>query len=165
MFPKNNVTQAKSWKGNLLAMKAEKDAKDAEFKRRLESGEMYKDMVSEAVGFVTDSVTRETHRPYTINEAKDGIVTISISGALVITPGVRLYTAALYVPTNPKTDKNYFFDPYQFKDEEQVKQFFADVKAQLPAEVTFEEREARSYECHDKGGRAYDVRVEINLND
>ena len=77
MFPKNNVTQVKDWKGNLLAMKAEKDAKDAEFKRRLESGEMYKDMVNEAVGFVTRSISYAVQNPHILDKENDGIVIIS----------------------------------------------------------------------------------------
>jgi len=160
----NNLTQMNIWKKNLLAQKAEKDAKEEKFKKMMESGEMYDNMVYEAIGLITANVTKDTQSSYVLDKAKDGIVTISIPSALIITHDLRLYTAAVRVPRNPKTGKDYFFDSQQFKDEDQVKQFFKDVKAQLPEEVIFEEREARTFECPTEGGRAYDVKVEIDLN-
>lgn len=164
----SNSTQSQimnGWRENLLVHKAEKDAKEEMFNKMKESGEMYDNMVSEAVGFITAKITKDTQKSYILEKAKDGIVTISILSALIITPDLHLYTAACSVPTNPKTGKQYFFDSQQFKDEEQVKQFFKDVKAQLPEEVVFEERDTYPAECPKGKGRAYDVKVEIDLND
>ena len=164
MFSKSPEAKMNSWRENLLVHKAAKDAKEEELKRMFESGEMYKNMVYEAVELITARITKDTKSSYIFEKAENGILTISIYSALIITPDLHLYTATYSVPRNPKTGKDLFFDSQQFKDEEQVKQFFEDVKAQLPAEVIFEEREASFAECPDKGGRAYDVRVEFDLN-
>lgn len=165
MFSNSNQSQIMNgWRENLLVHKAKKDAKEEEFKRMFESGEMYNNMVYEAVELITARITKDTKSSYIFEKAEDGIVTISIDSALIITPDLHLYTATYSVPRNPKTGKDLFFDSQQFKDEEQVKQFFEDVKTQLPAEVIFTERDTYLSECPSGKGRAYDVKVEIDLN-
>jgi len=164
MTKSKNTNQMSIWKENLLKKKAENDAKEEKFKKSMESGEMYNNMVSEAVGFITAKVTKDTQSSYTLQKVNDGKVEISIYNAFIITPDLHLYSGAIFIPTNPKTGKDYFFNPYGFKDEEQVKQFFRDVKAQLPDEVRFSEREAYPSDLVQKGSRIYDVLVEIDLN-
>ena len=91
-------------------------------------------------------------------------MTITINRVLVITPDLNLCTGCMAVPFNPKTGKQYFFDPYRFKDEEEVKKFFEDVRAQLPAEIEFVESVIGSFDIIEEGSRAYKVKVEFNLN-
>ena len=165
MFSKVNESQMNIWKKNLLEKKAEQDAKEAQIKKRIESGEMYNNMVNETVGFITTRITEDTKSSYKLHDVKEGIVIIPIYSALVINPELRLYSGTLRTTTNSKTGKLYLSDFYQFKDEEQIKQFFEDVKSQLPAEVRFIEREADASDLAVKGSRVYDVKVEINLND
>ena len=164
MFSNSSQNQMNGWRENLLVHKAKMDAKEELFNKMKESGEMYNNMVSEAVGFITTKITNETKKTYILEKAKDGIVTISILSALVITPDLHLYTAAYSVPRNPKTGKDYFFDSQQFKNEAEVEQFLKDVKAQLPEEVKFIERDTYPVECPSGKGRAYDVEVEFDLN-
>ena len=161
---KNNENQMSIWKSNLLAKKAEQEEKERKLEKKLESGEMYKEMVSEAIGFITDKVTEDTKRSSTLQSAKNEIVSISIYSALIITSDLHLYTGSISVPRNPKTGKDYFFNPNRFKDEKQVKQFFEDVKAQLPGCVVFKERPAYPSDLAPEGSRIYEVEVVIDLN-
>lgn len=165
MTTKINENQINIWREQLFAHKAAKEAKEEMLKKMIESGEMYENIVDETLGFIIARVDKEIKSPSIIEKAVDGIVTISIYSALVITPDLHVYTATGWVPRNPKTQKDYFFDPHYFKDEEQVNQFFKDVKEQLTEAVKFSERKATRFECPDEGGRAYDVEVKINLND
>ena len=125
---------------------------------------MYKDMVSETVGFITAQFTEDTKKAYKLDNVKDGVVTITIYKALVITSELHLYTACWPVPTNPKTGKQYFFESHRFNDEEEVKRYFMDVKAQLPQGVIFEERIGGHADLVSEGARIYDVKVKIDLN-
>jgi len=165
---KKTENQMNIWRENLLNAKAEKEAKEKakeeRIKKMMESGEMYNNMVSETVGFITAKLNEDSKKEYMLCHAQDGIVTITIYRALVITPELHLYTCCWPVPTNPKTGKQYFFDSQRFNDEEEVKRYFADVKAQLPADVRFEERKPYPDEIVSAGARVYDVKVEIDLN-
>ena len=165
---KTTVNQTNVWKENLLKAKAQKEAeekaKEERIKKMMESGEMYKKMVSETVGFITAKITEDTQKSYKLNIEEDGIVTITIYKALVITPKLHLFTGCWPVPTNPKTGKQYFFDSHRFNDEDEVKRYVEDVRAQLPKEVTFEERVGNRIDLVTEGSRIYDVQVEIDLN-
>ena len=168
MFSKHNENQTSVWKENLLKTKAEKEAKERakeeRIKKMMESGEMYNKMVSETVGFITAKITEDTQKDYMLYHEKDGVVTLTIYKALVITPELHLYTGCWPVPTNPKTGKQYFFDSHRFNDEDEVKKYFQDVKAQLPECVAFEERIGGHADLVSEGARIYDVKVKIDLN-
>lgn len=162
---KNNVNQMNIWKENLRKKKAEKTEKEAKMEKKRESGEMYNMMVSDAVGLISTKITKESQSSYSLFNEKDGVITITITNALVITSDLKLYTACLSVPTNPKTGKDYFFDSYRFRDEDEIKKFFEDVKAALPAEVEFEEHIDKGCGFMTKeGDKVYTVKVEIDLN-
>lgn len=155
------TTQMNIWRERLLKAKAEKEAR---MQKLLESGAMYNKMVSDAVGLITAKITEETKRDYDWHDEKDGIVTITINKALIITTELKLYTGCISVPMNPQTGKQYFFDSYRFKDEEEVKKFFDDVRAQLPDQIEFEEQVlGDAYGPVEAGARAYYVKVKFDL--
>lgn len=165
---KTNSSQTNVWKENLLKAKAEKEAaenaKQERIKKMMQSGEMYNNMVSQTVELITAKITDETKSKYALYNEKEGVVTITIYKALVITSDFKLFTGCWPVPTNPKTGKQYFFESHYFKDEEEVEKYFVDVKAQLPSDVKFKERIGDSQDPIYSGARIFDVQVEINLN-
>lgn len=159
-----SLDQIGIWKENLRKLQAEERAKEERIQKMMKSGEMYNKMVSEAVGLITAKITEDSKNKYLPVISDEGVAIIGIYSVLVITPELQLYTGCWSVPKNPETRVQYFFELYRFNNEEEIKRFFEDVKAQLPKEVKFREREAGPSDHHINGSRIYDVRVEIDLN-
>lgn len=164
---KNNSTQVNTWKENLLKTKLQKEENERrkleKLNRMKESGELYDIMVSDAVFLITNKYNKDTNSSIGLHNELDGIVTLTVYGALLISTDLKLYSSHFSLPINPKTGLQCFYHSYQFENKEEVEKYLNDVKAQLPDDVKFRKRiETENFIF--SGATVYDAQLEIDLN-
>lgn len=161
----NNSTEMNIWEKNLRKARAKEEEEKKRIKMMLETGELYNNMVDEAVELITTKIAQDAAGGYGLEDEKDGVVTITVYKAFTISAELHLYSECYSIPTNPKTGKQYFYNLYVFKDEDEVKKYLDDVKAKLPKEVHLIERLCGENDVACPGDRLYSAKVRIKLND
>lgn len=160
---KNNSNQMIEWKNKVIAAKEAKERrKRATMNQSIGSKALYNVAVEDAVNLIRTKITRQAEDGTALYTEKDGVVTLGIQKAFVITADLKLQLD----PVNKimKSDKQCFYYSYQFNSENEVEKYLKDIKSKFPKEVSIIGHRRIETDGIYANARTFNVQVAIDLN-